>query len=287
MVQRLGRGTGRSCRAGTYLAVVCYLSIGFSAGTIRTADTVQTTDTLETKESPFDYTPYESVLSTFVDGRGLVDYNGLEAQSDSLDVFVKQLGEVSLSRFATWDTSAQVAFFINAYNALALHIIKERYPIRPSPWGIFMYPRNSIRQIPFVFQRVEYEVIGETMTLDETEHRILRVDYQEPRIHMALVCAAMSCPPLRQKPYRGAVLDSRLDEQTRRFLVQPDNFRIDLHVAVVEKGENLNHRHGASYVADAEVGDLVHCEASYFNSSALELAQLFGSHAISLVLFSF
>jgi hypothetical protein len=44
---------------------------------------------------------------------------------------------------------------------------------------------------------------------------------------MALVCAAMSCPPLRSEPYLGSRLDQQLDDQTRRFLGNRDKFRID------------------------------------------------------------
>ncbi len=69
--------------------------------------------------------------------------------------------------------------------------------------------------------------MDQQLTLDQIEHEILRRKFNEPRIHMALVCAAMSCPPLRNEPYQGHILDLQLDDQTRRFLRQADNFRID------------------------------------------------------------
>ena len=60
--------------------------------------------------------------------------------------------------------------------------------------------------------------MGKDLTLDDIEHQILRRDFDEPRIHLALVCAAMSCPSLRAEPYRGMELDKQLNDQTHRFL---------------------------------------------------------------------
>jgi len=68
--------------------------------------------------------------------------------------------------------------------------------------------------------------MGRPMTLDGIEHGVLRKDYHEPRIHMALVCAAMGCPPLRNEPYTGERLFAQLDDQARRFLSNPAKFRI-------------------------------------------------------------
>ena len=68
--------------------------------------------------------------------------------------------------------------------------------------------------------------MGRAMTLDGIEHGVLRKEFHEPRIHMALVCAAMGCPPLRNEPYTGDRLGDQLDDQARRFLSNPAKFRI-------------------------------------------------------------
>jgi hypothetical protein len=54
---------------------------------------------------------------------------------------------------------------------------------------------------------------GRAYGLDEIEQGIIRKRFQEPRIHFALVCAAMGCPPLRGEAYTGARLDAQLDDQ--------------------------------------------------------------------------
>jgi hypothetical protein len=70
--------------------------------------------------------------------------------------------------------------------------------------------------------------MGEPLTLDHIEHEILRREFEEPGIHMALVCAAKSCPPLRQEPYAGPRLVDQLHDQAGRFLSKADNFAIDV-----------------------------------------------------------
>jgi hypothetical protein len=65
------------------------------------------------------------------------------------------------------------------------------------------------------------------LTLDEVEHEIVRKQFQEPRIHFALVCAAVSCPPLRREAYAGDRLDAQLEEQARRFLGDREKNRVD------------------------------------------------------------
>ena len=62
--------------------------------------------------------------------------------------------------------------------------------------------------------------------MNTVEHKILRVDYTEPRIHFALVCAAIGCPPLRSEAYVGIRLDEQLEDQERQFLATPDKNRI-------------------------------------------------------------
>jgi hypothetical protein len=88
-------------------------------------------------------------------------------------------------------------------------------------------PEKSIReigsdiQIPFVntpWQIDFIELGGEKYNLDDIEHGIIRKNFNEPRIHFALVCASLSCPKLRREAYVGSKLDEQLDDQARDFL---------------------------------------------------------------------
>ena len=154
------------------------------------------------------------VLATYVD-RGRVDYVGLQANRDRLYRFNASLARVTTATYAQWNEAAQIAFWIDAYNALTLQIILEHYPTR------------SILVVPGAWKRFKFNVAGREVNLDAIEHAILRQQFNEPRIHMALVCAARSCPPLRSEPYEGDRLDAQLDDNARIFLGNPANFAID------------------------------------------------------------
>ena len=183
------------------------------------------TDSVRAQE--FDYSEYAYVLNNFVDEHGMVVYGALKAHRGSLDSFVESLGSLDRSTFNSWSEDAQIAFLVNAYNAITLQRIINHYPIEPTFPNKLIHPDNSIRQIKGGFDKIETEVLGESMTLDHIEHEILRKEYNEPRIHMALVCAALSCPELRQEPYTGSELDSQLNDQTDEFMGKSDKFRID------------------------------------------------------------
>jgi hypothetical protein len=82
-------------------------------------------------------------------------------------------------------------------------------------------------QIPGRWKKITYEVMGEAMTLDEIEHRVLRAQFDEPRVHVALVCAALSCPELRNEPFVAARLEEQLESQAKEFMADATKFRID------------------------------------------------------------
>lgn len=175
----------------------------------------------------FSFDPYGEALRRYVSERGLVNYRGLKADSSQLDAFSASLASVPSAQLDSWSEPQKIAFWINAYNALTLEAIIRNYPIRSSFLRSTIYPKNSIRQIPGVWDKLRFGVAGREMTLDEIEHATLRAKFNEPRIHVALVCAALSCPPLRNEPYTAKELDRQLDDQARTFLASPQGLRID------------------------------------------------------------
>jgi len=174
----------------------------------------------------FDYTLYGEILKAYVDGSGMVNYKQLKANRTNLDTFAQAMADIDTKQLAKWDEQTQLSFYINAYNALTLKVIIDNYPIKASWLKSRVYPRNSIRQISGVWNKIKFSVAGQQVTLDQIEHKILRKKFHEPRIHMALVCAAMGCPPLRNEPYLPAKLDKQLSAQSRKFLRTPAKFRL-------------------------------------------------------------
>ena len=105
-----------------------------------------------------------------------------------------------------------LAFWINVYNVLAIDLV-VRHP------GV-----TSIRDVGSwfrpVWDREAGRVAGRARSLGEIEHGILR-PLGDPRIHAAIVCASVSCPPLRREPFEAARLEAQLDDQMRSFLASP------------------------------------------------------------------
>jgi hypothetical protein len=181
----------------------------------------------EAENKSFSYDEYAAVLKSYVDNKGMVDYKQLKANHSMLNAFVRTLSELEAATYAKWSSRDKIAFWINAYNSLTLKAIIDNYPIKSSFFRSMIYPRNSIRQISGVWDKKKFRVMGKERTLEQIEHEILRKQFKEPRIHVALVCAAMGCPPLRNEPYIGSRLQAQFDDQTRRLLDNPKKFQID------------------------------------------------------------
>lgn len=165
------------------------------------------------------------VLQTHVRENGRVDYAALKQDPQKLLQYLDALAAVDEAAFRTWDEKQQLAYLINLYNAHTLQLILDHYPL------------DSIRDIGTLFMGPwDQEVVplfGRHVSLDYVEHGILRKEYQEPRIHFALVCAAKGCPPLRREPYTAGSLEAQLEDQGRLFLAAPHKNRIDREKKIV------------------------------------------------------
>ncbi|HXG86892.1 MAG TPA: DUF547 domain-containing protein [Vicinamibacterales bacterium] len=169
------------------------------------------------------YRGYHDVLRAHI-GPSSVNYAALKADRRRLDEVVKSLSVPTAAEEASWDKARRMAFWINAYNVLTLRAIVDHYPIQ-SRW-LTRLPRNSIRQIDGVWTTLSWPVAGRTVTLDDIEHRILRPVFKDPRIHFAVNCASVSCPPLAVTPYLAETLDAQLDTAARRFFASGEGVQL-------------------------------------------------------------
>ena len=173
------------------------------------------------------HAPFTALLRDHV-RNDLVDYDAF-AKSREFQGYLEALDRASLDSMSKDD---RLAFWINAYNAYTIQLINKHHE------------RESIRNINKFLGVVRgkgpwkediVRAAGRTLTLDDVEHKIIRVEFKEPRIHMALVCAALSCPPLRTEAYEGSKLREQLGDQTRTFLRDRQTLnRLDL-------GNNIVH----------------------------------------------
>ena len=164
------------------------------------------------------YSQYEDLLRTHV-AETKVNYANLKYNRAQLDAVVDSFGEISAAEFKDWSTEKQIAYWINAYNVFTLQAIIDHYPIQSSWLNWFKFiPSNSIKQISGVWNELKWLAAGFEVTLDEIEHDKLRKIYKEPRIHFAINCASISCPPLNRKPYIAARLNQQLSNAAELFL---------------------------------------------------------------------
>ena len=169
----------------------------------------------------FDHSTFDGLLRAHVTEEGLVDYDAFGRSPE----FREYLQALTGARPDGLPEAERLAFWINAYNAYTIELI-NRHQERKSI-------RNINKTLGFISGKGPWkermaEAGGRTWTLDEIEHEIIRKEFQEPRIHFAVVCAAMGCPPLRTEAYTSHELDRQLDEQTRAFLLEsPAKNRVD------------------------------------------------------------
>ncbi|MDT8389933.1 MAG: DUF547 domain-containing protein [Lentisphaeria bacterium] len=180
--------------------------------------------TLAAADFDHSHSAYDAVLKAHV-AEGRVDYRALKSAPRALNDYLAKLARVSEKQFRDWSKDQQLAYYFNLYNAATLKLIVDHYPV------------DSIKDIggwlkgPWDQQVVR--LFGGTITLNNLEHDILRKKYDEPRLHLALVCAARGCPPLRAEAYTAEELDKQLDDQARIYLASQAGLRIDRRQGVV------------------------------------------------------
>jgi len=167
----------------------------------------------------FDHSAFDRILKKYVNDSGLVDYNGI-AKDKTFKAYMKSLESAKPEAMSH---DGQLAFWINAYNAVTIAKV------------IRWKPRKSVREtlIPGVwiatkfFTSREDTVAGKLISQDDIENEILRKQLKEPRIHFAIICASLGCPPLPRFAYTETNVQMKLEEETRNYLNSKRGTRID------------------------------------------------------------
>lgn len=151
-----------------------------------------------------------------------VDYAGFKADQAALKSYLDRLSMVSEADYRHWSKAQRLAFLINAYNAFTVDLILTRYP-----------NLKSIKDLGSVFQspwkKAFFTLLGQERSLDDVEHNMIRAPgvFNEPRIHVAVNCASIGCPMLRNEAFVASSLDAQLDDSMRRFLADRSRNRFD------------------------------------------------------------
>lgn len=142
---------------------------------------------------------------------GRVAYKDIKQNSSEIESLYKTINSADLSSASELEKKA---FYINAYNLIVIYHVSKYYPLK-----------SPLDQSGF-FDKVKHTVAGEPLTLNALEIKKLILTTKDPRVHFALACAAVSCPPLASFGYTPQQLDQQLRERTVLALNDPNWLKI-------------------------------------------------------------
>ena len=189
-----------------------------------------------------------------------VDYAAFKRQQEELDTYLAELSTVPLKEYSGWRKPQQLAFLLNAYNALTIKLILGKYP-----------DLDSIKDLGSFFtspwKKKFFTLLGQKRHLDDLEHAIIRAPgaFDDPRIHAAAVCASIGCPGLRNEAFVADKIDRQLEDSLRRFLSDRRRNRFNVSTGRLEISQIFD------WYGDDFVGYRGHSSVAAFLSDYAEL----------------
>ena len=165
---------------------------------------------------------WDQLVKAHVKPDGMVNYQGFIKDKAKLEQYTKLLSENAPDR-KTWSKNQQLAYWINAYNAFTVKLIVDNYPVESIR---DLGPKLKIPLIKDVWHYKFFQIGGVDTSLDEIEHSILRKEFDEPRIHFAVNCASVSCPPLLNEAFSAEKIESQLTKVATTFINDPTRNKI-------------------------------------------------------------
>ncbi|WP_422450848.1 MULTISPECIES: DUF547 domain-containing protein [unclassified Endozoicomonas] len=171
----------------------------------------------QSSEQVVDHSQWQNFLDRYVilsesTGMYMVEYGRVtKTEKGSLDAYLNSLAGLDPRKL---NRTEQLAYWINLYNALTVDLILDYYPVK----SITKLGKGWFRMGPWRDELIM--IAGQTISLHDIEHRILRPIWNNPRIHYALNCASIGCPDLLPDAFRGKRIDQQLEAAARRFINQ-------------------------------------------------------------------
>ncbi len=211
----------------------------------------------------FSHTLFDDVLQTFVDTEGKIDYARLKAEPEKLEAYLDLLAVANREEMSY---NEELAFWINAYNALVIKGVVDRYPT------------TSVRKIkPFggFFSRLRFQVAGKSYTLNQIEHDVIRAEFVDARVHFVLVCASRGCPSLENRAFLKETVEERLEAATLKFARDPEKVRLDreerrLYLSKIFKWYESDFTEGYAGVVDFLMDYLSPADVNFLETEEVE-----------------
>ncbi len=187
-----------------------------------------------------DHSMWDDLLRKHVSAEGRVNYRGFKSDRTLLDQYLQYLQGNPLQ--AGWSRNEKLTYWINAYNAFTVDLILQHYPLQ------------SIMDLEKPWDQKFITLGDKKYSLNQIEHQIVRPQFREPRIHFALVCAAVSCPKLLNRSYRPEDLNQQLENQTRYFLNSSGKNKLSAQKVEVSQ---LFNWYGEDFTAEGSIVDFL------------------------------
>ena len=168
-----------------------------------------------------DHKLWDELLKKYINNEGFVDYKGMISEKPKLEAYLDILSNNAPND--SWSKNEKLAYWINVYNAFTVKLIVDNYPLESIK---DLNPSISLPTVNTIWAKDWFKIGGEDFSLDRVEHKILRKDFEEPRIHFAVNCASYSCPVLRPEAFTAAKVDQQLEEQAISFINDPKRNQI-------------------------------------------------------------
>lgn len=209
-----------------YLTTIIGLMFSLLASVVYATDTDLWRESGDKKES-IDHSRWQTILTTYITEKqvnqdtpaiNLFSYGKVSAEHKQL--LKRYLDDLQAIDPREYTEKEQFAYWVNLYNALTVDLILDNYPVK------------SITKLGSLLSFGPWdedaaEVAGETLTLNDIEHKILRPIWKDPRIHYAVNCASFGCPNLSTDVFTADNTEALLEKAAHDYINHPRGLTLE------------------------------------------------------------
>ncbi len=177
----------------------------------------------EIKKNRPDHALWNQLTKKYVSGKGKVHYDGFKSEISKVQEYLNHLQLIPPQK--DWTKNEKLAYWFNLYNAATIHLVASAYPVSSikdinngKPWD-----KKFIKSGDSIY------------SLNEIENIIVRPNFNEPRLHVAFNCAAISCPKLLNEAFTPSKLDDQLHQLAQIWINDPTKNKISVDSLEISK----------------------------------------------------
>lgn len=153
----------------------------------------------------------DAFLKNYVNS-GLVDYALIKENINEINELIRSFDNVNTST-----SEEKKALLVNLYNLEAIKLLADNYPV------------SSPQEISNFYDKKFITYNHSLLSLNDIENDVIRKEFKDPRIHFALVCGALGCPPITNTAYTTKGLEDQLNQQTKLALNNNEFIKVILN----------------------------------------------------------